>query len=140
MTSTSYLLPRQRQILYTTENQHQRNRLCVSLSTLSLIIILLLSYINDSVYKTTAYYLFHIYLYYLYHIIHIIYLIFIYIIYIIYIYIQGIQKRKSKKHFWRFFDLCLHQSILLFTTNLNIFLLYITEIFIIITIMPYRNF
>ena len=58
ITSTSYLIPRQRQIsktkwlpLYTLQKQHQQNRLCVNLSTLSLIFIMLFSYTNYSTYK-----------------------------------------------------------------------------------------
>ena len=48
---------------YTLEKQHQRHRLCVNLSTLSLIFILLLSHINYSIYKTIKYYFFYIYIY-----------------------------------------------------------------------------
>ena len=43
----------------TLEKQHRRNRLCVNLSTLSLIFSLLLSYINYSIYKTITYYFFY---------------------------------------------------------------------------------
>ena len=57
MTSSSYLTTRQRQIskskwqpLHTLGKQHQRNRLCVNLSTLSLIFILLFSYIYIHIY------------------------------------------------------------------------------------------
>ena len=48
--------------MYTAEKEHQRNRLCVNLSTPSLIFILVFSYGNYSVYKTIAYYLLYIYI------------------------------------------------------------------------------
>ena len=44
------------------EKNHQRNRLCVSLITLSLIFILLFLYIDYSIYKTITYYIY-IYIY-----------------------------------------------------------------------------
>ena len=65
MTSTPYLIPRQREIsktkwqpLYTLKKQHQQNRLCVDLNTLSLNFILLFLYIRYSIDRTITYYFF----------------------------------------------------------------------------------
>ena len=63
MTSTPYLIPRQREIsktkwqpLYTLKKQHQQNRLCVDLNTLSLNFTLLFLYIRYSIDRTITYY------------------------------------------------------------------------------------
>ena len=72
--------------MYTLEKQHQRNRLCVNLSTLFLIFILLFSHINYSICKTITYYFFNIYIY-IYVYIYVCIYIYMYVYVYIYIYI-----------------------------------------------------